>query len=384
MTPPFLLIAEREFRAYVATASFWVALAMGPVLIGLALLAASFTGHPVRPVSVAVSGPDAAITQSATAALVDAARVEGRPILVTPTARDAAARVSVSESADGGGVIAFEGAVPLSASGRALVATSLERDALARRVGAAPPAWRIAGGGDARPAVSAFAAGAAARFGLVMLLWLTLTGSLGMLLNAVVRERANRALEMLLGAARPADIVFGKLVGVGAVSLLVLSVWLGAAALAPLAPGASGPAAAVLTTLGDPAVLVRAGLIYILGYAFYGLLTIAIGAAARDSAQAQNLSRPMFAVLLAAFFVSLASVAGASSRLNWLVWAPPFTPFMLLLQPPSAISPAQLALSLGILAASAALCAVAAMRRLKLGPRATAGGLGAAAGANLL
>jgi ABC-2 type transport system permease protein len=253
------------------------------------------------------------------------------------------------------------------------VVKSLERDALARRVGDAPPAWRIAGGGGARPAASAFAAGAAARFGLVMLLWLTLTGSLGMLLNAVVRERANRALEMLLGAARPVDIVFGKLVGVGAVSLLVLSVWLGAAALAPLAPGASGPTAAVLAALGDPAVLARAGVVYVAGYAFYGLLTIAIGAAARDSAQAQNLSRPMFAVLLAAFFASLASVAGAASQLNWLVWAPPFTPFMLLLEPPSAISPAQLAISLGVLAASAALCAVAAMRRLSLGPRTTAG-----------
>jgi ABC-2 type transport system permease protein len=330
-----------------------------------------------------VSGPDPAVTRSATSALIDATRVEGRPISVTATARDAAARVSVSESADGGGVVAFEGAVPLSASGRALVVKSLERDALARRIGAAAPAWRIAGGG-ARAAASPFAAGAAARFGLVMLLWLTLTGSLGMLLNAVVRERANRALEMLLGAARPADIVFGKLVGVGAVSLLVLSVWLGAAALAPLAPGASGPTAAVLAALGDPAVLARAGVIYVMGYAFYGLLTIAIGAAARDSAQAQNLSRPMFAVLLAAFFASLASVAGAASQLNWLVWAPPFTPFMLLLEPPSAISPAQLAISLGVLAAGAALCAVAAMRRLSLGPRTTAGGLRAAADAKLI
>jgi ABC-2 type transport system permease protein len=323
---------------------------------------------------VAVTAPDPAITQSASAAQVDAARFEGRPISVTTTAHGAAARVSVSESADGGGAVAFEGAVPLSASGRALVARTVERDALARRVGTAP-AWRIADSGARRAAAPAFAAGAAARFGLVMMLWLTLTGSLGMLLNAVVRERANRALEMLLGAARPADIVFGKLVGVGAVSLLVLSVWLGAAALAPLAPGASGPAAAVLASLGDPAALARAGVIYVMGYAFYGLLTIAIGAAARDSAQAQNLSRPMFAVLLAAFFASLASVAGAASRLQWLVWAPPFTPFILLLEPPNAVSPAHLAIALGILAASAALCAVVAMRRLGLGPRPTAVGL---------
>ena len=383
MTPPFLLIAEREFRAYVATVSFWVALVVGPAAIGLALVMSSaLAAPPVRPVSVAVVAPDPAVRQSATAALVDAARAEGRPIAVTTTAQGAAARLSVSQSADGGGVVAFEGAAPLSASGRALVARTMERDALARRAGLAAPAWRIAAGGGVRKVGPALDAGATGRFGLVMMLWLTLTGSLGMLLNAVVRERANRALEMLLGAARPADIVFGKLVGVGGVSMLVLSVWMGAAALAPLAPGASGPAAAVMAQLGDLAVLARAGVIYVVGYAFYGLLTIAIGAAARDSAQAQNLSRPMFAVLLAAFFASLASVAGAAARLNWLVWAPPFTPFILLLEAPSAMSPAQLVAALGVLAASATLCAIVAMRRLKLGPRTSAGPLVAAVEAN--
>ena len=36
-----------------------------------------------------------------------------------------------------------------------------------------------------------------------MMLWMTLAGSLGMLLQAVVRERSNRALESLLGQSNP-------------------------------------------------------------------------------------------------------------------------------------------------------------------------------------
>ena len=39
MNHPIWLIAGREFRAYVTTASFWLALAIGPLLTGGAMLA---------------------------------------------------------------------------------------------------------------------------------------------------------------------------------------------------------------------------------------------------------------------------------------------------------------------------------------------------------
>jgi ABC-type Na+ efflux pump permease subunit len=55
---------------------------------------------------------------------------------------------------------------------------------------------------------------------------------------------------------------------------------------------------------------------------------------ARDSASAQNLARPMFAILVIAFFVALASAAGGtSSAISWLLYVPVFTPFLLLLYP---------------------------------------------------
>ena len=37
MTHPALLIAGREFRTYAGTASFWIALAVGPMIMGGAL-----------------------------------------------------------------------------------------------------------------------------------------------------------------------------------------------------------------------------------------------------------------------------------------------------------------------------------------------------------
>lgn len=303
MNHPVWLIAGREFRAYVTTASFWVALAIGPLLTGAALLVAR-------------------APQPAQAELVLAA-------------------------AEGGWQARFSGDFPLSPAGRAQVLDVLRREGQA--VAPAPPQPPRA------PADLS-------RLALTMLLWVTLIGSLGMLLQAVVRERANRALEILLSAARPSDVVLGKVLGVGAVSVLVVGAWLAApAAAALLAPG---PAASVLAAFADPMLLARAAAIYLLAFGFYGFLTVAVGVMARDSADAQNLARPMFAVLLVAFFATMAAAGEAGARLAWLTFVPPFTPFMLLVRPPASPGAEALALlELAVATAAAALVAAQVLRK---------------------
>lgn len=310
MTAPAWLIAGREFRAYTATASFWVALAVGPLALGGALMLA---GHRApAPASLTLTEDSAGRTQAR-----------------------------------------FSETFPLSAAGRREVLQLLERE-----------------GHPARPVVEAPAkprgavdTGALSRFALVMMLWMTLTGSLGMLLQAVVRERSNRALESLLAAARPWDIVLGKIAGVGGVSLLVVTAWLGSSlALASLTPGSGSVMAAALHGFAQPAGLLRAGAIYVLAFGFYGFVTVAIGARARDNADAQNLARPMFAVLLAVFFAALFSAGGAGG-LAWLVYIPPFTPFLLLMGPHSA--PVEFA-ALSGLGIATGLAALLAVKTLKL------------------
>lgn len=273
MNHPIWLIAGREFRAYVTTASFWLALAIGPLLTGGAMLAQR-----------------------------------------TPPA--AQEQLAITAQSGGGWEARFSDDFPLSPAGRERVLQVLRGEGQA--VQAAP----------ARPPREA---ADLSRFLLVLLLWVTLVGSLGMLLQAVVRERANRALEILLSAARPLDVVLGKVLGVGAVSVLVIGAWLAApAAAAMLAPG---PALGALAAFADPWVLMRAAVIYGLAFGFYGFLTVAAGVMARDSADAQNLARPMFAVLLVAFFTTMAAGAGAAEKTAWLTFLPPFTPFMLLVRP---------------------------------------------------
>ncbi|WP_312162158.1 ABC transporter permease [Phenylobacterium sp.] len=282
MTSPIWLIAAREFRAYATTGSFWLALAIGPLLTGGGMLLVRAPPPP-------------------------------QPAMV------------LTGEADGGFQARFSADFPLSPAGRAQVLDLVRSEGSLVR----PAPVKT-------PAAAGEAAAGASRFLLLLLLWVTLVGSLGMLLQASVRERANRALEILLSAARPLDIVLGKVLGVGAVSVLVVATWLAApVAMAFLAPATSGPMAGLLQVFADPLMLLRAGVIYLLAFGFFGFLTVMVGAMARDSADAQNLARPMFAVLLVAFFVAMTATHGGA-KFAWLVYLPPFTPFMLLAAPVSA------------------------------------------------
>jgi len=361
MTSPIWLIAEREFRTYVATLSFWAALAIGPLAAGGGLLLAQSAHRPAEPVAITVAGPDANLARAAQVALKEAASLDGRGVTFTGTG----ARLVIAAPVPGALDLHFDPGFPLSAAGRALVARTLERDA-ARRGSTATPltVHQVLPGAATTPRRDP---AAAARFLLMAMLWLTLTGSLGMLLQTVVRERATRSLESLLAATSPWQIMTGKLAGVWGVSLLVLAAWIASSeALALFVPKA-GLAPAVMTELTRPGLLLRAAAIYCLAYGFYGSVTVAMGALARDSASAQNLSRPMFILLMAAFFIALAlAMDSASASPSWLLYVPPLTPFLLLVYPASALSWSMQLGLVGLMAAATALVACFAASRFNL------------------
>jgi ABC-2 type transport system permease protein len=361
---PAWLIAGREFRAYVATTSFWVALLIAPLLMAGGLLFGVAAKPAAQAVAVYVASDDASISAGAFAALAAAGELEGRRFSRSPDSK-AAAVLSVRRTGAGDLALRLEGGMKLSRAGRALMARTIERDDAARRLGEAGRPGPIQASVASAPPAPPRDPQSTPRLLLVLMLWLTLTGSLGMLLQAVVRERANRSLECLLAAARPWQIVFGKLAGVGGVSLLVLISWLASsAALTSLGAASNLAAAGPLMALADPGLLVGAGLAYLLGFLFFGLTTIAIGARAADSADAQNRARPMFSLLLIVFFAALA-VANSAGGLNWLVYAPPFTPFLLILENRSmaTTSAALLLLFLGT-----GLAGFLAVRSLSLAP----------------
>ena len=347
------LIARREIVAYTGVASFWIALVLGPVLmLATALISATMAPHAPAPATVRVSAAEADL-QVAAARALKAAGLRAVPAAAAGPKDSVLVRIAL-EAPDHARVRIEGGALPAAAT--PLLNLEL-RQALQRRLlqdPATPAALRAraetidiaveraARAASARPAISADRIG---RFGVTMLLWLTLVGALGMLLQAIVRERSQRALESLMSAARPVEIVGGKLLGVGLVSLIVLAAWLGTgAAAAPLAGGTGGRLAPVLLSaaFGDPARLAYVLVVYVMAFAMYGSALLGIGAFARDVASAQNLSRPVFGVLLLVFFAALSQLGGSGGLSPVLLWAPPVTPFALLLAAPGSLSVGQI------------------------------------------
>jgi len=332
------LLAEREFKAYVTSITFWVALALGPVTMAAMLATAQLA--PAAPhataLVVAVDAPDDAVRAQAIDAIRALGHLADTPVTITDG--PAATRIAIRHH-NGQLTLENTGIQLLPPLARAFL---LERIARQTQSGTGHPGNSPPAPLDLSPAASSASVpsppAAAGRrigaFAIATILWMTLTGSMGMLLQAVVRERANRGLEILLALARPLEIVIGKLAGVGGVSALVVGAWIGTgAALAWLAPHSGGMIGALMSGMADPASLARSAVAFLLAYLLYGLATVAIGSTARDTAAAQNLSRPMFGVLLLVFLVIATTLTGSSGPVRWLVFVPPFTPFLLILEP---------------------------------------------------
>ena len=353
---PVLLIAEREFRTYVATWSFWLSLMLAPLAIGLATFYSG--GHPI---AISVQANSDELEHSAKLALQETARLEGKTIVFG----QGGASLVLSQPAPHALEASFSDNFPLSPLGRTMVGHLIERD-LARAQSAAAT---IAVRENSRAMAGAPDAAKLSRLATMAMLWLTLTGSLGMLLQAIARERANRALESLLASAQGWEVVAGKLAGVGAISLLILVVWLGSAAASlaflPPQPGLVG---AVLRDLAQPLNLLRDGLIYVCAFAFYGAATLVLGCVARDSASAQNLARPLFLVLVAAFFVALGALQNSGFP-SWSVYVPPFTPFLLLVNSAKDVAVMSQAILLAVMIVAAAAMMLLAARFLSVAPR---------------
>src|SRR5690606_6725057 len=82
---------------------------------------------------------------------------------------------------------------------------------------------------------------------------------------------------------------------------------------------------------------------------------------ARDIPAAQNLSRPVFGVLLLVFFATVGQMA-TGAALTGLIWLAPFAPFVVLMSEPGALAPAQLAAAFASMLLTTAAAGVFAAR----------------------
>jgi len=130
-------------------------------------------------------------------------------------------------------------------------------------------------------------------FALGGLLIFSIFMSSSFLLQGVMEEKENRVIEILLSSISATDLMAGKILGLGALALLQVSVWicLGLA----VAAYAGGPALAMLGTLNPADIISPIALLidlvyFIGGFLLYSSILACIGAISSSSRDGQQIS----------------------------------------------------------------------------------------------
>jgi len=132
-----------------------------------------------------------------------------------------------------------------------------------------------AASGSAETDPSLAAAADLVPFGVLFILFFVITTSSSYLLQSVSAEKENRTAEVLLVSVKPRELMLGKVLGLGAVALLQITVWIGGGLLV-LYQYVGIPDLAAVGLSGSLVAWLLAFLA--LGYVAYGALVAALGA----------------------------------------------------------------------------------------------------------
>jgi ABC-2 type transport system permease protein len=169
---------------------------------------------------------------------------------------------------------------------------------------------------------------------LVYLLLVSSLATGSMMLQGVIEERSNKLLESVLACIRPGELMYGKLMGLGAVGLCIVAVWAGCAvAAAFLSHGAVSDFLRPSLQAIDKPWLVAAMIFYFLsGYLIISMIYLTIGSLSDSMQDAQGYLMPVIMlIMLPIIFIIQAALRTPDAPLvHVLSWIPIYTPFAML------------------------------------------------------
>ncbi len=203
--------------------------------------------------------------------------------------------------------------------------------------------------------------------GFAIALIFTLIAYGTILLQTVSEEKENRMVEVLLTSASPLAIMTGKVLALGLAGLIQMSVWI--AAVIIIVPRFAG----VIPDIGaiplDFGYLILVLAFYLAGYAIAAALMAGIGAATTSTAEAGPLSALVIIPLAVPFYAMPLFLTDADHWLTRLLSFVPITAAtsMMLRLASSYVEPIEIALSLILMVATAALLLWLASRVFRAG-----------------
>ena len=166
---------------------------------------------------------------------------------------------------------------------------------------------------------------------LGILLVVTIFTSSGYLLRSVSDEKISRVIEIVLSSVTATELLTGKVLGLGAVGLTQVAVWLiSAAALSGGALTLFGVAVALLTR---PSVFILSVIYYILGFLLYAVLMGSAGSLGTTQQEAQQIAGIFsFAAAMPMMIVGFIFANPNATIARVLSWFPLTAPTMMMLR----------------------------------------------------
>ncbi len=213
-------------------------------------------------------------------------------------------------------------------------------------------------------------------FAGAMLLYMSMLIYGSYVFRSVMDEKTNRVVEVVISSIRPWQLMLGKILGVGAMGLTQLGIWVAfvaALALAGLPLVASRFSMEnidqLLSVLPGVGILGLFLLYFLLGYFLYSALFAAVGAMCSREEEAQQAQVPLFLLLGVPLMLQLSTInSRAFDWLNWVGLFPFFSPILIFPRAAAGTVPGWMtALSLVLMAAAIVCTAWVAGRIYRTG-----------------
>lgn len=202
---------------------------------------------------------------------------------------------------------------------------------------------------------------------MVMLLYMAVLLYGISVMRSVLEEKNSRILEVLLSSATSTELMAGKLLGVGAVGLTQILVWVVIAVVFAF------PGMAMQPSLSEfqipPAVLVAFAVFFLLGYLLYSTMYATIGAITTTEQEGQQLQFFIIIPLVLSVFMLAPVVRSPDAPVMvWMSMIPFFAPVVMYARIVVQTPPVwQIALSLSLLIATIAGLLVLCARIYRIG-----------------
>ena len=120
------------------------------------------------------------------------------------------------------------------------------------------------------------------------------------LMQAIVDEKENRTIEIMVTSVSPTQLMIGKVIGLGGLGLFQVLVWLGSLVVVLAVAGVRVPFLREVNI--QPGFIVVAIIMFVLNYLLLGAIMVAVGAAVTDAKQAQTFASPFVMLAVAPEF----------------------------------------------------------------------------------